>query len=202
MTFESYKFPQLVKIVISRLEGLKVFEPDAIQFCARKVSQISGDARRCLDVCRYSQLISRAVEIHSESNDDGLVMMDHIQKAIKEMNSSKSVKAVQNASLHQRIFLLAIINASRKCGTVDVVFSDVVDEHESICRLANIAIPYMSNLYSICGFLGQYHLTLVESAKQGDPNQKIKLNINEQDVVTGAKLSQHAKLSRILKKYN
>ena len=63
VTFQGYTHAQLMKIVESRLESVRgphgetVVEPDAIQFASRKVAQVSGDARRCLDICR------RAVEI-------------------------------------------------------------------------------------------------------------------------------------------
>ena len=40
-------------IVASRLEGLEVFQSNAIQLVARKVASLSGDARRALDICRY-----------------------------------------------------------------------------------------------------------------------------------------------------
>lgn len=53
MVFEPYKYMQLVKIVESRIQGLNAFDEKAIEFCARRVSQVSGDARRCLDVCRF-----------------------------------------------------------------------------------------------------------------------------------------------------
>lgn len=60
--FRPYVRDQLIKIVDSRLEtamqGLDgepsdVIEPDAIKLAAMKVSSISGDARRVLDICRY-----------------------------------------------------------------------------------------------------------------------------------------------------
>ncbi len=48
-----------MSIVQSRLEGVPgdIVHPDAVQFAARKVAAVSGDARRALDICR------RAVEI-------------------------------------------------------------------------------------------------------------------------------------------
>jgi len=61
INFQPYTTPQLVQIVQSRLsssrEGLvgnnpEVIVPDAIKFAAMKVSSISGDARRVLDICR------------------------------------------------------------------------------------------------------------------------------------------------------
>ena len=59
VTFAGYTHAQLQEIVTSRLESVpaKIMDPDAIQFAARKVAAVSGDARRTLDICR------RAVEI-------------------------------------------------------------------------------------------------------------------------------------------
>jgi Cdc6-like AAA superfamily ATPase len=53
MTFQPYTHKQLTEIVESRLQGLNVMSDDAIQLCARRVSSVCGDARRCLDVSRY-----------------------------------------------------------------------------------------------------------------------------------------------------
>ncbi|CAE7011461.1 hypothetical protein CFE70_002063 [Pyrenophora teres f. teres 0-1] len=64
ITFPGYTHDQLMQIIQSRLEGVPghIVHPDAVQFAARKVAAVSGDARRALDICR------RAVEIaESES---------------------------------------------------------------------------------------------------------------------------------------
>lgn len=61
INFEAYTVQQLVEIVNARLEVARagqtdqtqVMKPDAINFAARKVASIFGDARRVLDVCRY-----------------------------------------------------------------------------------------------------------------------------------------------------
>lgn len=61
INFQPYTTPQLEKIVKARLasakEGLPagtkdVIAPDGIKFASMKVSSISGDARRVLDICR------------------------------------------------------------------------------------------------------------------------------------------------------
>lgn len=59
VTFAGYTHAQLQEIITSRLESVpgEIVDPDAIQFAARKVAAVSGDARRTLDICR------RAVEI-------------------------------------------------------------------------------------------------------------------------------------------
>lgn len=61
INFQPYNTHQLENIVRARLltakEGLKntkdVIHPDGIKFAAMKVSSISGDARRVLDICRF-----------------------------------------------------------------------------------------------------------------------------------------------------
>lgn len=54
INFNAYTHQNLIEIVSSRLRGLDCFAPEAIEFCARKVASVSGDARRALDICRYS----------------------------------------------------------------------------------------------------------------------------------------------------
>lgn len=63
INFQPYTTPQLEKIVHARLASAKqslpetataqpVIAPDGVKFAAMKVSSISGDARRVLDICR------------------------------------------------------------------------------------------------------------------------------------------------------
>jgi origin recognition complex subunit 1 len=63
INFQPYTTAQLEKIVQARLASAQdgtndkekvqeIFAPDAIKFAAMKVSSISGDARRALDICR------------------------------------------------------------------------------------------------------------------------------------------------------
>lgn len=61
INFPSYTTPQLQQIVQARLKSVKdsleadaseALSPDAIKLAAMKVSSISGDARRVLDICR------------------------------------------------------------------------------------------------------------------------------------------------------
>ncbi|NWH79239.1 CDC6 protein, partial [Piaya cayana] len=58
--FPPYTREQLAAILQERLgqvDGDPILDAAALQFCARKVSAVSGDARKALDVCR------RAVEV-------------------------------------------------------------------------------------------------------------------------------------------
>ena len=66
INFQPYSREQLEKIVEARLASAKeemdedkmpsqvVIAPDAIKLAAMTVSRITGDARRVLDICRFS----------------------------------------------------------------------------------------------------------------------------------------------------
>jgi origin recognition complex subunit 1 len=62
INFQPYTTTQLMEIVKARLNGARegiesewkdVIAMDGIRFAAMKVSGISGDARRVLDICRF-----------------------------------------------------------------------------------------------------------------------------------------------------
>lgn len=71
LVFEPYSHPQLRTILNARLrtatpEGLdqessqpQVFDKMALELCARKVAAVSGDLRKCLDICK--QCLDRAI---------------------------------------------------------------------------------------------------------------------------------------------
>jgi hypothetical protein len=125
--------------------------------------------------------------------------MSHINMAIKEMTSSSSVKAIQFSSVYQQLFLLASIKQMRVSGLVELHYGQVLEELSLLCRHNRISIPPASLLHSICAFLGQYQLLIVEGSKAGNPSQKIKLAVDQQDVLVAIAQTGHSALSKIAK---
>ncbi|KAH6630635.1 P-loop containing nucleoside triphosphate hydrolase protein [Chaetomium sp. MPI-SDFR-AT-0129] len=76
ITFPGYNHEQLMRIVQSRLEGVPgdIVDGDAVQFAARKVAAVSGDARRALDICRraveLAEADAKAAEDSNDKNND------------------------------------------------------------------------------------------------------------------------------------
>lgn len=125
--------------------------------------------------------------------------MSHIQMALKEMTSSSSVKAIQFSSIYQQLFLLASIKQMRGCGLVELQYGCILEEFFLLCRLNRITIPSTSLLHSICSYLGQYQLLIVEGSKSGNPSQKVKLAVDQQDVFVAINQGSNAGLRRIVK---
>ncbi|KAI7883305.1 P-loop containing nucleoside triphosphate hydrolase protein [Lichtheimia hyalospora FSU 10163] len=193
INFEPYTHRQLYQIVDSRLEGVDAFETEAVEFAARKVSAVSGDARRALDICR------RAVEIvegryntttkpssSSSSNPVARVTIPTINQAIKEMLQSPFVASVQSYALHQKLFLVSVMHSIRRSGLGEVRFSDVAMYHIRACTWSNIEPPTMSDLMQVCQSLGQARALVIEDGRT-DLMMRISLNIATEDIKMGCK---------------
>ncbi|KAJ2376875.1 Origin recognition complex, subunit 1, partial [Coemansia sp. RSA 2603] len=188
INFQPYTHQQLITIVQSRLEGCEAFDDDAVELCARKISAVSGDARRALDVCR------RAVEIveaewtrrstasnKQSASDPCLVTMMTIDRAVKEMYASGNVAFIQNASVQQKVFLVALRAAIRKAGVPEVPLGDVAFVHRQLCQMHELTVPTYENISKICSQLGSTRCILAETSLL-DVHQQVRLAIAEDDI--------------------
>ncbi|KAF0873927.1 ORC1 protein, partial [Crocuta crocuta] len=184
MSFQPYTHSQLQQILISRLKHIKAFEDDAIQLVARKVAALSGDARRCLDICR------RATEICEFScqkpDSPGLVTVAHLLQAVDEMFSSSYITAIKNSSVLEQSFLRAILAEFRRSGLEEATFQQVYTQHVALCRMEGLPYPTMSETMAVCSHLGSCRLLLVESSRN-DLLLRVRLNVSQDDVLYALK---------------
>ncbi|XP_059110660.1 origin recognition complex subunit 1 [Peromyscus eremicus] len=184
MSFQPYSHSQLKQILVSRLKHLKAFEDDAIQLVARKVAALSGDARRCLDICR------RATEIcelsHQHGDSQGMVTVTHLMEAIDEMFSSSYIAAIKNCSLLEQGFLRAIIAEFRRSGLEEATFQQIYSQHVALCRMEGLPYPTMSETMAVCSRLGACRLLLVEPSRN-DLLLRVRLNVSQDDVLYALK---------------
>ncbi|XP_010223302.1 PREDICTED: origin recognition complex subunit 1 [Tinamus guttatus] len=183
MSFQPYTYKQLQQIISSRLSNLKAFEEDAIQLVSRKVAALSGDARRCLDICRRATEIC---EFASQKNTSGIVRMVHITEAIDEMFSSPYINAIRSASLHEQIFLKAILAEFRRAGVEEATVQQVYHQHVALCRIEGMQSPTVSEVMAVCSRLGACRLLLVESSNKY-LHMRVRLNISQDDVMYALK---------------
>src|SRR5882762_3270458 len=149
INFQPYTTPQLEKIVQARLqsarEGLEgkdkdqnIIAPDGIKFAAMKVSSISGDARRVLDICRFVPIYSpgypfyciysrrRTVEMVQPSRRTAKT--DDVREVIKVMQNSPTAAYLRECSLHERIMLAALLKVIKREGVGEVRWGDVSNQ--------------------------------------------------------------------------
>ncbi|KAI8987250.1 P-loop containing nucleoside triphosphate hydrolase protein [Mycotypha africana] len=201
INFQPYKFDQLIQIVQSRLEGIDAFAKEAVEFAARKVSAVSGDARRALDICRRAVEI---VESRLAAKEKGIPAPDKVtiaivDEAVREMFSSPSIAFVRSCSLHQKIFLVACMQTFREIGLKEIEFGDVAHHHIEICKWHNLEPPNTSDLMRICESLGQTRAILMEGGRM-DIAMRLALNLAEEDVVMACKADKL--INRLLESIN
>ncbi|XP_077005764.1 origin recognition complex subunit 1 isoform X2 [Tamandua tetradactyla] len=184
MSFQPYTHNQLQQILVSRLKHLKAFEDDAIQLVARKVAALSGDARRCLDICR------RATEIcefsQKKPDSPGLVTIAHLMEAVDEMFSSSYITAIKNSSVMEQGFLRAILAEFRRSGLEEATFQQVYSQHVALCRMEGLPYPTMSETMAVCSQLGSCRLLLMEPSRN-DLLLRVRLNVSQDDVLYALK---------------
>ncbi|NWY94148.1 ORC1 protein, partial [Loxia curvirostra] len=179
MSFQPYTYKQLQQIVLSRLKGVKAFEEDAVQLVSRKVAALSGDARRCLDICRRATEIC---EFARQKRAPEIVRMAHVTEAIDEMFSSPYVNAIRNASLHEQIFLKAILSEFCRAGVEEATVQKIYHHYVALCRVEGLQSPTVSEVMAICSRLGACRLLLVEASNKY-LHMRVRLNLSQDDVM-------------------
>ncbi|KAF1665035.1 Origin recognition complex subunit 1, partial [Aptenodytes patagonicus] len=149
------------------------------QLVGNIVAALSGDARRCLDICRRATEIC---EFSSQKRTPEIVRMAHVTEAIDEMFSSPYIKAIRNASLHEQIFLKAILAEFRRAGVEEATVQQVYHQHVVLCRIEGMQSPTISEIMAICSRLGACRLLLVESSNKY-LHMRVRLNISQDDVM-------------------
>ncbi|KAL5580776.1 hypothetical protein UlMin_013218 [Ulmus minor] len=208
ITFRAYSKDQILKILQERLVALPytVFQPQALELCARKVAAASGDMRKALCVCR-SAIEMLEAELRDSSNnlnwssaektfseqidsdDDVLtkkkidvVRIDHMALALSKTYKSPVVDTIQSLPQHQQIILCSAVKLFRgvkKETTVGEMNKSYID----FCKSALIPPVGISELSSMCRVLNdQGLLKLGQSQKREDKFRRVTLKVDEADI--------------------
>ncbi|KAF1840874.1 P-loop containing nucleoside triphosphate hydrolase protein [Cucurbitaria berberidis CBS 394.84] len=177
ITFPGYTHDQLMQIIQSRLEGVpgNIVHSDAVQFAARKVAAVSGDARRVLDICR------RAVEI-AETEKTSQDHDDEAQPATpsrtgrgnkgKPLQTSRSINSA--AETHVSSSKPVKPSAGRKgIVTIATIKQAINEATSSPLQQALRALPSASKVF-LAALLARIRRTGIGEAVLGDVVDEIK----------------------------
>lgn len=151
VVFQSYTRDQLERIIHARLEGLDIFEEDAVQMSARKVSSLSGDVRRALQICRRAAEICQrdhtaaqkqletsgeriAQSSRLQQDQRPLVSIAHVNQAAKELSDNLLLRALQNASEATKILFVALYKHLNIHRADEASLSDVIPRFLDLWR--------------------------------------------------------------------
>ncbi|KAI1292096.1 Cell division control protein 6 -like protein [Halotydeus destructor] len=214
MNFRPYSKDQVKGIIEMRLKEVTancpLFNPSAIELCARKVAMHSGDVRKALHICRRAlelaeserSLASKSNPILKSTSDDGQnensprkrkalnetpteVLVSHVMKVMNEVYGSQTTKQPGKDVLptQQQIILCSILIHSKKNNRKEVDLSKCYQIFSKICREKSIGyeIGNNSEFISMCHLLESKGFICIKP--HSNRIQKIiTLAIDEQDI--------------------
>nr|PVC54352.1 origin recognition complex protein 1 [Theileria orientalis] len=99
LVFKPYRYQQIIQVIQDKLGKYSAIDPVALQLCARRVTNYSGDMRKALQICKLAI---------KEANGKKITVADMSRISNMVLNSS-IVDALQYVSVGMKCLLVAII---------------------------------------------------------------------------------------------
>ncbi|KAJ6581316.1 P-loop containing nucleoside triphosphate hydrolase protein [Mycena capillaripes] len=193
INFQPYTAQQLQAIVEARIASARegqpkdapaVLQADAIKLTSKKVSSISGDARRILDICR------RAVElVHS---DRRIAVIRDVNEVIKQMQNSPTAAYLRDCSFHERMVLVSLIKCIKREGVEEIKWGEVLHQHSTYVKVledpdvSELRMPTRNELALVLDSLVASHAVLMEGGaaamRKAEAERKVMLNLEQGEV--------------------
>ncbi|KAK2459901.1 hypothetical protein APHAL10511_008101 [Amanita phalloides] len=190
INFQPYNTQQLEQIVRSRLASAKeglgkanekdVIAPDGIKFAAMKVSSITGDARRVLDICR------RTVELVAPGHKTART--GDVREVIQAMQNSPTAAYLRDCSFHERLMLASMVKCMKREGVDEIKWSEVQNQHLIYMNVLPSGTdssrkPTMTELGMVLDSLVATRAMLIEeTSRKPGGDRKVLLNLEQSEV--------------------
>ncbi|PHU16161.1 Cell division control protein 6 -like protein [Capsicum chinense] len=207
VTFRAYSKGQIISILQQRLKAFPytVFQPQALELCARKVASASGDMRKALWICRSAiEMLESEIRdtinsldlpsLHggvSDQQRDGacdeslihesnVVRVDHVAIALSKAYRSPVVDTIQSLPQHQQIILCSAVKLFRG-KKKDATIGELNISYLAVCKSTVIPPVGIMELSSMCRVLGDQGILKVGKARE-EKLCRVTLKIDEADV--------------------
>ncbi|XP_067168016.1 cell division control protein 6 homolog [Apteryx mantelli] len=203
LTFAPYTREQLASILQERLKqvaGEPVLDTSAVQFCARKVSAVSGDARKALDVCRRAvEMVERDVRSQTVlkplpgcaspaapgSPVPRRVGLLHVSRVLSEVYGDRMAAGAGGAKdsfpLQQKILVCSLLLLARHLKAKEVTLGKLHDAYSKVCRRQQLVAADQAECLALAALLEARGVLELKRAKEARL-AKVSLKIEEKDV--------------------
>lgn len=165
MHFPAYTKNEIVEIFKSRLEESDLFPPAAIQLLAAKVSAVSGDIRRALNL---GKRVIEVAELEKKKNNKNMDMSkfnaiveaeDDSKIQLKEVVSvlnnvygcaQKLNDEVDDIPLQQQILICTLLLIRKHDNNKDITIGRLHDIYKKVCKNRNIYATDLSEFVNLC----------------------------------------------------
>ncbi|XP_069642461.1 cell division control protein 6 homolog [Haliaeetus albicilla] len=183
--FPPYTREQLTAILQERLgqvAGDPVLDAAALQFCARKVSAVSGDARKALDICRRAVEVVE-LEVRSQTLLKPLpggdspaspvpkrVGLLHVSRVISEVFGDRLAGGGRGAQdafpLQQKVLLCSLLLLARHLRSPEVTLGKLHDTYGQVCRRQQLPAVDQAECLSLITLLESRGVLELKKAKE------------------------------------
>lgn len=186
LQFQPYRKDDICAILQERIDEkyANIVEASAIQFCARKVSAMTGDARKALDIMRRA--VEKAEGQSKKSTDDSIikVTIGHVASVCSDVYGAKlapssNVKFV--FPLQQKIIICVVVGCLKQSRIKEIAVSRL---YQAYCRVSyskHLTPVSQEELNSICDLLESQGVISVKKSKDVR-NHKIGLRMQESEI--------------------
>ncbi|KAM9596834.1 cell division control protein 6 homolog [Trichechus inunguis] len=201
LNFPPYTRNQIATILQDRLNQVsrdQVLDNAAIQFCARKVSAVSGDVRKALDVCRRAiEIVESDVKSQTilkplsecKSSSEALVPkrvgLTHISRVISEVDGNRMTLGQEGAQdsfpLQQKILVCSLVLLSRQLKIKEVTMGKLCEAYSNVCRKQQVASVDQSECLSLSELLEARGILGLKKNKEARFT-KVFLKIEEKEI--------------------
>ncbi|CAL8328976.1 unnamed protein product [Merluccius merluccius] len=196
--FPPYSRQELAAIVQDRLSqtsGDGVLDASAVQFCARKVSAVSGDARKALDICRRAVEIveaddrKKAVDATTEAKASR-VSVPQVARVLSEVYgdrmSSPAGGEGESFPLQQKLLVCCLLLLTRSSKNREVALGKLHEVYSRLCAKRQVGGVGQGECLSLCSLLESRGVFGLRKAKEARLT-KVFLKIEERDVENALK---------------
>ncbi|KAL6840213.1 hypothetical protein ACP4OV_030023 [Aristida adscensionis] len=183
VTFRAYSKDQISDIIKHRLKVLEydVFEPLALEFCARKVAAASGDMRKALGVCRSAVEVFEQ-RLHDSSDQElEIVTFDHMDIALSKAFKSAVVDSILCLPQHQQMVLCALANTFQHCKKKATNLGELNKSYIEICRSTQVPAVGMLEFSNMCMVLSDQGFMKLGQSKD-DKLRRVTLQIDSSEI--------------------
>ncbi|KAM4595807.1 cell division control protein 6 homolog isoform 2-T2 [Fundulus diaphanus] len=197
--FPPYSRQELTTIIQDRLskaaaEGM--LDTSAVQFCARKVSAVSGDARKALDICRRAVEAAEAAQRQKASCSGNeakasSVGLPQVVKVLSEvygdrMASHGGGSEGESFPLQQKLLVCCLLLLIRSGKSKEINLGKLHEVYSRLCAQRQVSGVGQGECLALCALLESRGIFALKKAKEARLT-KVFLKIEEKDVENALK---------------
>ncbi|KAM3864516.1 cell division control protein 6 homolog [Diretmus argenteus] len=196
--FPPYSRQELAAIVQDRLtqaSGDGILDASAVQFCARKVSAVSGDARKALDICRRAvEMVEseerKKSEAYTAETKASRVSVPQVARVLSEVYGDRMASPGggegESFPLQQKLLVCCLLLLIRNGKSKEVILGKLHEVYSRLCAQRQVGGVAQGECLSLCGLLESRGIFALKKAKEARLT-KVFLKIEERDVENALK---------------